>query len=440
MTRPLPAWYDEVKVGIFLHWGIFSVPSWGSEWYWWNLDGAKDPKYQAFHNNTYGPSFKYPDFAPMFTAELFEPDQWAALFKKAGIKYVVLTSKHHEGFTNWCSAEAFNWNACDAGPHRDLVGDLASSVRAAGLHMGLYHSIFEWFHPLYLQDKAAGYRTRRFVDEVYYPQALEINKRYKPDLIWSDGDWEANSSYWRSPELLAWLYNESPNKDRVVVNDRWGNDNPPIGSGNHHGGYFSGSDRQQAGRQLLGHKWENAFTLDGTTWGYSRASDLASYLNVTTMLYEVISTVAYGGNALINVGPTRDGTISTIFQERLMQLGAWLDVNGEAIYNTTKWREQNDTAAHGVEHGVYYTASKATPGTVYAHMLGWPNDNELLLTQPIPGATTTVRMLGCAVPVTWAPATGPAGAMGMKVHIPPLSPRQLSSAEGPWVFELGSVA
>ena len=141
---------------------------------------------------------------------------------------------------------------------RDLVGDLSASVRKAGLHMGLYHSIFEWFHPLYLADKANNYTTSRYVDEVYLPQAKEINTLYKPDLIWSDGDWEANSSYWKSPELLAWLYNDAPNKDTVVVNDRWGSDNPPIGSGKHFGGYFSGGDRQQASAAMLTHKWEES--------------------------------------------------------------------------------------------------------------------------------------------------------------------------------------
>merc|ERR1712216_304752 len=290
MSRPLPPWYDEAKIGLFMHWGVFSVPSYKSEWYWWSLNGTHpDPDVVDFHTRTYGQGFQYGDFAPMFKAEFFNPDEWAALFKKAGIKYTVLTSKHHEGFTNWCSKESFNWNSCDVGPKRDLVGDLAKSVRAAGLHMGLYHSIFEWFHPLYLADKEGGFKTRRYVDEVYYPEALELNTQYQPDLIWSDGDWEANSSYWRSPELLAWLYNDSPNKDRVVVNDRWGNKNPPIGSGKHFGGYFSGGDRQQAGTELLHHKWENAFTLDGSTWGYSRKSPYSGYLNITTILYEVVS-------------------------------------------------------------------------------------------------------------------------------------------------------
>jgi len=252
----------------------------------------------------------------------------------------------------------------------------------------------------------------------------------------SDGDWEANSSYWRSQELLAWLYNDGAGTaNKLVVNDRWGNDNPAIDSGHHHGGYFSGSDRQQANPTLLQHKWENAFTLDGRSWGYARNDNLDAYLNITTVLYEVVSTVAYGGNVLINIGPTHDGRITAIFQERLQQLGSWLKVNGEAIYGSTKWHAQNDTAQHGVEQGVYYTASSLN-STVYAHMMGWPDDNHLILTQAVgSNHSTVVHMLGCSVPMTWAPhASG-----GMDIAIPPLSPKQLPSLEGPWVFELKGV-
>lgn len=119
--------------------------------------------------------------------------------------------------------------------------------------------------------------------------------KYAPELVWSDGD-VGNSSWWRSAELVAWMYNKSPSKDTVVVNDRWGWDNPPIGSGRHFGGYFSGADRQQAGPGMLGHKWESAFTLDGANWGYSRPDSVSMYLDVKTMLYKVVSTIAYGGN------------------------------------------------------------------------------------------------------------------------------------------------
>jgi len=234
-----------------------------------------------------------------------------------------------------------------------------------------------------------------------------------------------------------------------VVNDRWGNDSGPIGSGHHHGGYFSGGDRQQANPTLLEHKWENAFTLDRNSWGYARNDDLTHYLNITEVLYEVVSTVAYGGNALINIGPTHDGRIMTIFQERLKQLGSWLKINGEAIYASRKWYAQNDTAQHGVEQGVYYTASSnsSKKDVVYAFMMGWPEDNHLILTQAVGNmeswdSHTTVRMLGCSAdncePIDWQPISSCMSAdnCGMDVSLPPLSPKDLPSLEGPWVFEL----
>merc|ERR1712194_948943 len=140
----------------------------------------------------------------------------------------------------------------------------------------------------------------------------------------------------------------------------------------------------------------------------------------------------------MNVGPTHDGRISIIFQERLKQLGSWLKTNGEAVYGSKMWHVQNDTAHHGVEEGVYYTASAnpSSDSTVYAHMMGWPEDNHLILTQAVGRTTSTaVRMLGCSTPITWAPH--PSG--GMDIKIPPLSPKQLPSLEGPWVFELKDV-
>lgn len=482
MTRPLPQWFDDSKIGVFMHWGVYSVPSYDgrmpAEWYWHALRGGfsgccgtqVDPVVQAFHNKTYGPDFDYSQFAPMFTADFFDPDEWAGIFKDAGIRYVVLTSKHHDGFANWCSAEAWNWNACDLGPKRDLVGELTASVKAAGLHMGLYLSMFEWYHPLFLQDRANGFNTSTYVDQVYLPQAKEINNLYRPDLIWSDGDF-ATTAWWKAPEFVAWLYNEAPNRDTVVINDRWGSDNPPIGSGKHFGGYFSGKDRQSASSQMLGHKWESAFTIDshncemtlrrchpprctpsrlapspralphtGVGWlagGYARNSPLSMYLTIEQVLFNVVSTVAFGGNVLINIGPTADGRIPTIFQERLAQLGRWLGVNGGGIYNSTKWRVTNDTGASAVDGtGVFYTASKADPSHVYAFSLTYPGvGNAIELSQPVPSANTTVELLGCNASISWRPN---AQHGGMELIVPAMSqaalPRQL-----PWVFRLTGI-
>lgn len=174
-TRPIPPWYDEAKVGIFLHWGVFSVPSFGSEWFWHNWKVAKNPDIERFMEKNYKPDFAYPEFAPGFTAEFFDPDRWANLFEKSGARYVVLTSKHHEGYTLWPSIVSWNWNAGDVGPKRDLVGDLATAVRRKkGIHFGLYHSLFEWFHPLYLADKASGWKTSSFVQWKTMPELHEI--------------------------------------------------------------------------------------------------------------------------------------------------------------------------------------------------------------------------------------------------------------------------
>lgn len=366
-SRPVPKWFDESKFGIFIHWGVFSVPSYGSEWYWWRTagpDGERIAEYVDFQNRVYGEDFKYQDFAPMFKAQMFDPARWAKLFKRSGAKYVVLTSKHHEGFTNWPSNVSWNWNSMDIGPHRDLVGDLAAAVREEGLTYGLYHSLFEWFNPMYLQDKANNWETRDFVLKKTLPELKDIVEKYKPEVIWSDGDWEAPDSYWGSPDFLAWLYNESPVKDTVVTNDRWGQ-----GTSRTHGGYYSGSDRQQPGPELLSHKWENCMTVDGGSWGYARETELSDYLSAFDIIQELVSTVAYGGNILLNVGPTADGLILPIFEERLSQVGDFLEVNGEAIYSTVpNSMIQNATVTGGKE--AYFTAGQDSD---YYIAVGWPD-------------------------------------------------------------------
>lgn len=187
---------------------MYSVPSfnihniskaikdgYAAEWYWWYLHGLPTPEVIAFHNKTYGPDFSYEEFGPMFTAELWQPDEWATLFKESGAKYVVLTAKHHEGWCNWCSAEAFGWNSCENGPKRDLVGELSAAVRGVdggGLHMGLYHSIFEWYNPLYLQDKANNLTTSRCAN-IHVWHIVAVCTEFGVTLFSSDVDASAMS-------------------------------------------------------------------------------------------------------------------------------------------------------------------------------------------------------------------------------------------------------
>uniref|UniRef100_A0A2C9K1H5 alpha-L-fucosidase n=1 Tax=Biomphalaria glabrata TaxID=6526 RepID=A0A2C9K1H5_BIOGL len=199
--------------------------------------------------------------------------------------YIVFVSKHHEGFTNWPSKYSWTWNSQDLGPNRDIVGELANATKSTGLHFGLYHSLFEWFNPLYLQDKQNSFTTQDFVDRKTLPELYELVNNYKPDVIWSDGDWEAPDKYWKSTDFIAWLYNESPVKDTVVTNDRWGQSVMC-----NHGGFFTCSDRYNPGH-LIKHKWENAMTIDSQSWGYRRNTNIQDILTIEELLEQLISTV-----------------------------------------------------------------------------------------------------------------------------------------------------
>lgn len=382
-ARPLPEWYDKAKIGIFLHWGVYSVPSFGSEWFWSNWKGGSQRVVQFMKDN-YPPGFTYQEFAPMFKAEFFDPKSWAELFSKSGAKYVVLTSKHHEGFTMFPSKRSFSWNSVEVGPKRDLVRELAEAVRNESMKFGVYHSLYEWFNPIYKEDKATGFSTQTYVETKLWPDIQQLVEDYKPSVIWSDGDWEAHDDYWKATELLAWLYNESPVKDEIVVNDRWGIDIP-----GKHGDFYNYADRFNPGK-LLKHKWENAFTVDKPSWGYRRNMQLHEILTIEELLYQVVSTVSCGGNALINIGPTKEGTIAPIFQERLLSLGSWLSINGEAIYESSPWHSQNDT----INGDIWYTCVKETYNAahptavpldsdevtaIYAIALKWPSTGILKL-------------------------------------------------------------
>jgi alpha-L-fucosidase len=429
-ARPAPQWYLDAKFGIFIHWGVYSVPAYSSpeeyaEWYWYSLQhkpAADDQRAMkrhqdtvAFHNRVFGENFAYSQFAPMFKAELFDPGEWARIFRDSGARYVALTSKHHDGFCLFPSEEANRdwgrpWNAVDTGPRRDLLGDLSEAVRKAGLKMGFYYSLYEWFNPLWLADREL------YVEKHMIPQFKDVVTRYKPAIIFSDGEWDMPAEKWKSPELLAWLYNESPVKDEVIVNDRWGS-----GARHHHGGYFT--TEYGAGMPDASHPWEENRGM-GFSYGYNRNEPLSNYRTGQELVWMFADLVARGGNLLLNVGPTADGRIPEIMQARLRELGDWLKVNGEAIYGTRTWKHTAQwTSGEPPEQGfgtyrVKYEilemagqqprAGKAVkqvfftkkPDALYAITAGWPGE-KLLLKDVQPAANTVVTMLGIEGPLKW---------------------------------------
>jgi len=425
--RPTPDWFAEARFGIFIHWGTYSVPAYApvipgklayAEWYWNSLttgkndDNANDLEKGtwAFHQKVYGYDFPYENFAPQFRAELFNPEHWADVLVDSGAKYVVLTSKHHEGFALWPSKEASAswgrpWNAVETGPKRDVLGDLTKAVRRRGLRMGFYYSLYEWYNPLWLYNKP------RYVDEHMFPQFKDLVTHYKPSIIFSDGEWEMSSAEWRAPELLAWLFNESPVKDEVVINDRWGRE-----TRHKHGGYWT--TEYTAGMSGTEHPWEENRGM-GVSYGYNRAEDLNVYHTGRELVFILVDTVSRGGNLLLDIGPKADGTIPVIMEERLMQIGDWLKINGEAIYGTIPWKKAKQwtpgdvpSIEYNKEFSSPYDVTKlidrpsdgkasieafftAKPGSLYAILPHW---SDHFVVKDLESAKS-VRLLGLQLPL-----------------------------------------
>ena len=313
------------------------------------------------------------------------------MFAKSGAQYVVLTSKHHEGFCNFDSKSipsTWNWNSIDVGPRRDLVGDLSQAVRKVSsphtkkpLKFGLYHSLFEWFNPMWLQDKHNNFTTQNFVDLKTMPELYHLVEAYKPEIIWSDGQWGASSEYWKAKEFLAWLATNSSVKDTVVWNDRWGSD-----ALCKHGAFWTCADHYRPNSTVT-HKWENCMTLDKGSWGWNRQATYSQYRSTKELIDEVVSTVSKNGNILINVGPAADGTISPIFIDRLLGLGDWLKVNGQAVYGSRIW----SVCDQDLNNDVYYTRDDEV---LYGFLTRWPSDNKVPLVCPQISENTRAFILG----------------------------------------------
>ena len=458
-SRPTPAWFSDAKFGIFIHWGLYSVPSFAAphqknqnpyaEWYWHSLtegkkatppDGAGIATW-LFHKQVYGADFPYQNFAPMFRAELFDPDQWADIFVHSGAKYIVPTSKHHEGFALWPSADASRtwgrpWNAVEIGPKRDLLGELTTAVRKRGLKMGFYYSLYEWYNPLWLSDR------KRYVAEHMFPQFKDVVKRYSPAIIFSDGEWEMTSAEWRSPELLAWLFNESPSKDEVVIDDRWGSD-----TRHKHGGYYT--TEYTAGMQNGDHPWEESRGM-GYSYGYNRMETEADYHTGRELILMLVDLVSRGGNLLLDIGPTADGRIPVVMEERLRYMGDWLRINGEAIYGTRAWKTSRQWSKGNVPHfeekefmGEYNVAKLVdSPAagnaridaffthkgdTVYVILPHWPQGKFVVEGAPV-GAKATLLETGERLP---SHATGGS----LAIRFPAFVPGHLKSRDA-WVVKL----
>jgi alpha-L-fucosidase len=400
--RPMPAWFNEAKFGVFIVWGVYSVPGWApkgqyAEWYGHNALDEGSPT-QAYHAKVWGKDFTYDQFVPWFNGEGFNANDWTSLIQKSGARYVVTCANYHDGFAMYPTKYAVSkfgegWNAFERGPRRDVLGELQAAGTARGLKMGIYYSLYEWWHPWYQSGQ-----LERYAREHLGPKFREVVTRYQLPVIFLDGEWEHPYTTWHSDELAYWLYTESPVKDEVVVNDRWGH------TRSRYGDYFS--SEYGGGDYSPAHPWQEDRGI-GTSYGYNRNEDAGDY-NSRQVLLRLLSTICgNGGNLLLDIGPTADGRIPPIMQERLLQIGEWLGKNGAAIYGTTAspfWPRK-------FEWGV----CTAKGDTLFLHL--FDQAAKSLDLQGFSAAVESVKFLATGEDLKF---TQPAG--DLQIELPPLKP------------------
>jgi alpha-L-fucosidase len=356
--HPLPEWYGGAKLGIFIHWGLYSVPGWApvnhpdhdfgandylkfdpyAEWYLNTVRIPGSPT-EAYDREHYGPNHDYYSFAADFNRESkkWNPDVWAETFKEAGARYVVLTSKHHEGFTLWPSTTQ-NPNPTvplnERHAERDIVGDLTAAVTKQGLKMGLYYSGgYDWTFDSGPIEVNADYDAVKPESVAYgkyaNAQIHELIEKYHPAVLWNDIDWPKTG---KALEVEADYYNAIPDG---VIDDRFGIT---------HSDFISPEYAKLD--KISAKKWEECRGL-GLSFGYNRAEGEKETIAPGELIALLVDIVSKNGNLLLDVGPEADGTIPAVQMDRLKALGAWLKQNGEAIYDTTPWTQAVGKSAEG---------------------------------------------------------------------------------------------
>ena len=404
---PEPEWYKDAKFGIFIHWGVYAVPGYGSEWYprQMYIQGSDINKH---HVATYGPldKFGYKDFIPLFKAEKFDPQAWAHLFHEAGAKYVVPVFEHHDGFAMYDS-DLSDWTVAKMGPHRDTGGELAKAIRAEGMHLGASsHRIeHDWFldngrkeasdvnDPRYAafygpaHARVEGGNDDMLQDFTYITPAYmndwvarnaEIVDKYHPDLMWFD--WWIGQPMVRPylARFAAYYYNESSKRGPAgVINYKF-----------HAMQEGSGSLDIERGQlqEIRNFYWQTDSSVGNKSWGYIQGDDFKTPGFIVNQLVDIVSK---NGNLLMNIGPRPDGTIPEEVQQVLLAVGGWLKVNGDAIYGTRPWKlfgEGPTKVAGGSFHDTDtkgFTAQDfrftAKGPVIYATELAWPSDGAAVI-------------------------------------------------------------
>jgi alpha-L-fucosidase len=432
----VPSWYEDGKFGIFIHWGVYSVPGFGNEWYPRNMYKEGSPEFE-FHVKNFGPhnKFGYKDFIPMFKAEKFDADAWAELFKKSGAAFVVPVAEHHDGFQMYESALS-KWNAAQMGPKRDIIGELAAAVRKQGMVFGVSsHRAEHWWFmgegrnfnsdvcdPEYadfygpaksqpgIVHQWDNYKTsnpdKDYLDD-WLARTCELIDKYEPQLLWFDW-WIMNLTF--KPylkKMAAYYYNKGEEWNKgVAINYKY--DAFPVGTA-----VFDVERGQLSGIRSV--FWQTDTAVAKNSWGYTENQE---YKTAGDIICDLIDIVSKNGAMLLNVGPRPDGTIPQPDQDILLEIGRWLQVNGEAVYGTRPWKIFGEGPTKVSEGAFTDTGRQAftsedirftTKGdAVYATVLNWPEDGSIKVkcmgkgSKLVAESIKKVELVGSEAPVQWA--------------------------------------
>ena len=416
-THQIPEWFHDAKLGIFIHWGLFSVPAFAvgklslgesqkrgieehfknnpyAEWYLNSLRIDGSPT-QKFHKENYGDNFSYDDFVPKFNEEIkkWNPDEMVELFKKAGAKYVVLVTKHHDGFLLWPSKhpnpKRENYHAS-----RDIVGEITEAVKKSELKMGFYYSgALDWsWNPNPIKDGKSfvingpsEIEYTRYANNHWY----ELIDDYDPIILWNDIGYPPNTNVY---EIFAYFYNKH---NDGIINDRWVQyhkseiEHPKV----RHRDFATPEYKMMP--KITNYKWESTRGI-GYSFGYNKMETEKDYLSPQELIRMFIDIVSKNGNLLLNVGPMADGTIPDLQKKAILGLGKWLDINGEAIYGTRPWKRAEGKTSDGID--IRFTQKS---DVLYIYLLDKPKGSKLTILSLTLEEEKKIQLLGSQENLIW---------------------------------------